>query len=171
MALSVCPSCLLSHLYSFSGNQDLLPWHELTEVLWNLGEGTGGVERTTSGLCPSLPLQPLSPDHAWGSPNFLQVLPQRTRAHLRKGFCLVQHGLGGGLEGPGSLGDHALSRCDRLLQGLHLQAQGPGLGLLRLPGDGGLRQGLMGRSEGQVLYWVGEAQGQGPWGGRAARGP
>lgn len=80
------------------------------------------------------------------------------RAHLREGLHLLQHGLGGGLQGPGSLGHHALSRCERLLQRLHLQAHGLGLGLLRLPGDGGLSQerskGQDGRSPGAETGWV-----------------
>ena len=110
-----------------------------------MGEALEGQKELPWSL-PLPPLQPQAPDHPWGSPNLLPVLPQRMRAHLREGLHLLQHGLGGGLQGPGSLGHRALSRCDRLLQHLHLQAHGLGLGLLRLPGDGGLRQE---RSKGQ----------------------
>lgn len=63
----------------------------------------------------------------------------------------MQHGLGSGLEGPGRFGDPALSGRDCLLKDLSLQGQAPGLGLPRLQGDAGLRQGAAGRSARQVV--------------------
>lgn len=101
---------------------------------------------TISGLGPSPPPTPDSRTPSGQPPG---CLPQRIGAHLCEGLDLAQHGPGRGLESLGRLSDPALSGCDRLLQGLHLLAQGPRLGLLRLQGDGELRQGLAGRSEGQ----------------------
>ena len=64
----------------------------------------------------------LPPDHPWGSPSLPQVPASKDKAHLCEGLCLVQHGVGSLLEGPGSLGDHRLPGNDHLLQGLCLQA-------------------------------------------------
>lgn len=100
------------------------------------------------------PLQPRPQITPEATPTSSRYLPPSARAYLCEGLCLVQHGLGSGLEGPGSLGDHALFGCDHLLHGLHLQAQVTGPELLRLQGDGGLRQGTAGRSVGRILCWV-----------------
>lgn len=83
------------------------------------------------------------------APTSPRYLPQSTRAHLREGLGLVQCGPGGGLEGPRSLGDHALSRCDCLLQSLQPRVQVPSPSRLRLRGDGGSGRGWQEGSRGR----------------------
>lgn len=127
----------------------LLPWLTLrfSGVLGR--HWRDGRNHSWSLLIPSLNPQPqITPGAA---PTSFRCLFQRTRTYLREGLRLVQHGLGGGLEGLGRFGDPALSGRDCLLKDLRLQGQAPSLGLPRLQGDAGLRQGAAGRSAGQVV--------------------
>lgn len=101
----------------------------------------GGTEgrKNCSGLCPHLPRATSTPDHPWGSPKLLQVLPpQRMRAHLREGLHLLQHAWAG----PAGTGQpsptHALLDVT-VFSSLHLSGPWPRL-TWRLLGNGGLRQ-------------------------------